>query len=69
MFCLVMVCQQVYSSVWAALLTYAYLIHFFMLSAAEKIAVYQNDGAGYELFQTIILLATFLSGVAYVFWS
>ena len=52
-----------------ALLTYAYLIHFFMLSAAEKIAVYQNDGAGYELFQTIILLATFLSGVAYVFWS
>jgi AraC-like DNA-binding protein len=48
---------------------YLYLVTFFLLPAEEKIAVYKNQGAGYELFNTLRTYATVLSGVVYVAWS
>jgi AraC-like DNA-binding protein len=52
-----------------AALMYAYLISFFSLPADEKIAVYRNKGAGYELFSLVKLYAITISGVAYVIVS
>lgn len=49
-----------------AVLVYVYLIPFFSLSSAEKIAVYQNQGKGYEWFMLFCLLAIATSGVVYV---
>lgn len=52
------------------LLCYLYLMaDFYTLPAAEKISVYQNKGAGYELFSRIRLVAIFISGVSYVVLS
>lgn len=48
---------------------YLYLVGFFMLSADEKLFVYQNRGAGYESFNAIRTAAIALSGLAYVGWS
>lgn len=51
------------------LITYAYLIPFFCLPAAQKIDVFQQNGKGYEIFQFILLLTVMLSGLAYVIGS
>lgn len=52
------------------ILAYLYLsINFFPLPAAQKIQVYQHNGAGYEVFNTILYYTIILSGVIYVFWS
>jgi AraC-like DNA-binding protein len=48
---------------------YLYLIPFFMLPTDQKIEVYRNRGAGYELFLMIKVYAISLSGVFYVTWS
>lgn len=49
--------------------TYLYLIPFFMLSADQKIFVYQNNGAGYEHFLLIKEIIFPLLGIGYVAWS
>ena len=49
-----------------ALLSYAYLASFFLLSAQEKMEVFRNKGAGYEGFMTINTYAIMISGVMYV---
>jgi len=48
---------------------YLYLISFFILTAEEKIYVFKNNGAGYELFSSILSTTISLSGVVYVLWS
>lgn len=48
---------------------YLYLIRFFVLSAEQKIYVYQNKGIGYETFELISLIAIIISGIAYIIWS
>lgn len=49
-----------------ALISYAFLIPFFMLTPGEKINVFRNNGAGYETFLTINYTAIILSGITYV---
>ena len=51
------------------ILTYIYLIPFFLLPNEQLIEIFNNKGKGYETFQTTLLIAVFLSGVIYVFWS
>ncbi len=48
---------------------YLYLIAFFILPADQKIAVYRNQGAGYESFNLIRHYAVLVSGLLYVIWS
>ena len=48
---------------------YIYLIPFFMLPSDEKVLVYENQGAGYEIFLNLLNYATIISGIAYVTWS
>jgi len=50
-------------------ITYLYLIKFFVLSAEQKIYVYQNKGIGYETFSLISLIGIIISGIAYIIWS
>lgn len=52
-----------------AIATLIYLIPFFILPSAEKIAIFKSGGKGYELFQQILLYLVFLSGIVYVIWS
>ncbi len=52
-----------------SLTTLLFLIPFFSLSAAEKIETIQNEGKDYQLFQEVLLIAVFLSGIIYVIWS
>lgn len=52
-----------------AFLMYLYMIPFFLLSNEEKIGVYMNRGAGWELFNTISIWAISISGLVYVIWS
>ncbi|MDN5215480.1 helix-turn-helix domain-containing protein [Fulvivirgaceae bacterium BMA12] len=52
-----------------AAIAYLYLISFFMLPSDEKIFVYENQGAGYEIFLSLLNYATIISGIAYVTWS
>jgi len=49
--------------------TYLYLISFFILTAEEKIYVFKNNGAGYEMFSSMLSTAISLSGAIYVLWS
>src|SRR5215207_5717954 len=49
-----------------AAIAYAALFPFFLLPGAEKIAVYKNHGAGYEIHTQVISLAAILSGFTYV---
>jgi AraC-like DNA-binding protein len=49
-----------------ALLSYAYLTGFFLLSSEEKIEVFKNKGAGYEIFLSVNSIAVTISGIAYV---
>jgi len=48
---------------------YIYLIHFFILPTEEKVEIFQNQGAGYEVFNTIRQYAVACSGIFYVAWS
>jgi AraC-like DNA-binding protein len=48
---------------------YLYLVSFFVLPADQKILVYRNHGAGYELFSALRSYAITLSGIFYVIWS
>lgn len=50
-------------------LAYAALYEFFWMSSAEKINVYKNEGAGFEVHTGIILVATIISGFTYVVLS
>ena len=49
-----------------ALLSYAYLSSFFLLSSEAKIEVFQNKGTGYEIFMSANNIAIMLSGICYV---
>jgi AraC-like DNA-binding protein len=46
-----------------------YLIPFFTLPSEEKIAIFRNQGAGYEVFNRILVYAIGTSGVVYITWS
>ena len=48
---------------------YLYLVPFFLLPADQKIQVYKNHGAGYELYMIIKWYAIVLCGLFYVGWS
>jgi AraC-like DNA-binding protein len=48
---------------------YIALSKFYRLSVADKIAVYKNEGAGFEIYTRVILLAAIISGFAYVLLS
>lgn len=52
-----------------AAVLYASLTTFFTLPADQKVFVYQNKGAGYELFSAVKWYTVALSGVCYVVWS
>ncbi len=52
-----------------ATITYIYLITFFILPADQKMQVYKNRGAGFEVFTTILYYAFSFSGILYVLWS
>lgn len=52
-----------------ALLTYIYLLPFFLLSAEQKIYVYKNNGAGHESFEAVMTIAIAISGIVYIGWS
>ncbi len=52
-----------------AVVTYLYLIAFFVLPADQKILVFKNRGAGYEVFNTIRVIAVCISGIVYIAWS
>jgi len=47
----------------------AYVIPFMMLTAEEKLWVYQHNGAGYETFSYIKNVLIMLSGIVYVAFS
>ncbi len=47
---------------------YVYLIPFILLPADQKIEVYRNHGAGYELFMVVRRYAIWVSGTFYVTW-
>ncbi len=52
-----------------AILSYLYLISFFMLPSAEKIKIFEQGGhEDYALFMSLLVLAVFLSGIIYVIW-
>ena len=48
---------------------YLYLISYFRLPTDERIYIHQNNGLGYELFMTILIVSFCLLGVAYQIWS
>jgi AraC-like DNA-binding protein len=52
-----------------AALIYLYLVTLLVLPADQKIQVYRNHGAGYELFSTLKWHAIAASGILYVVWS
>ncbi len=45
------------------------IVNFVGLTAQEKLAIYAQDGAGFEVFSTINFYAIQLSGIAYISWS
>src|SRR5690349_224103 len=49
-----------------ALAELLYLIPFFTLPTEEKVTVFKNEGAGYEVFNVIRTFANLSSGVLYV---
>ncbi|MEX2117920.1 MAG: helix-turn-helix domain-containing protein [Bacteroidota bacterium] len=52
-----------------AFLMYLYMVPFFLSSNEQKMEIYKNNGAGYELFNTLAILAISISGLTYVIWS
>ncbi len=51
------------------ILLYVYLIPFFLLSPDQKLQIYRNHGAGYEMFSLLKSYAVSISGISYVVWS
>ncbi|AJW64971.1 DNA-binding transcriptional regulator MelR [Elizabethkingia miricola] len=51
------------------ILTYIYLINFFMLPPQEKIHVYEYGSTAYRFFRKIIMVIIILSGILYVILS
>ena len=52
-----------------ALIAYLYLIPFFGLGGEEKIEIFkQKGGESYRIFQLVLMLSVFLSGIIYVIW-
>ena len=52
-----------------AAVAYAVLSKFYLLPAADKITVYKNEGAGFEIYTHTILMAIIISGFVYVLLS
>lgn len=53
-----------------ALLAYLYLLkYFFFLPPSEQTIMLESQGAGHELFVTLLFLGVALSGVVYIIWS
>jgi len=52
-----------------SLLVYFYLTPFFTSPPSQKIAVYENEGQGYQGFMSILLVFISIAGVLYVFFS
>lgn len=52
-----------------AIATILYLIPFLLLPAEQKIEVFKNKGVDYALFQKVLLISVFISGIIYVVWS
>src|SRR5436190_13494390 len=52
-----------------AALMYLFLMQFYLLPAEQKIEVYRQHGAGFELFNLVNRIAILCSGVGYVIWS
>ncbi len=52
-----------------SILTFLYLIPFFILPSERKIEIFKRNGEGYETFLMVILYAVFISGIVYVVWS
>lgn len=52
-----------------AFLLYLVMIPFFLSSNEQKLEVYTNRMAGYELFNTLAVWAIWISGLTYVIWS
>lgn len=52
-----------------ALVALAALTRFYFMSGEKKIAVYKNEGAGYEAYTGTILIASIISGFVYVWLS
>jgi len=52
-----------------SLLSYLFLIPFFLLSAEEKIKLIENHGKGYGAYNTMTSFAIRFSGIFYVIWS
>lgn len=50
-------------------IAYLALIKFFKLPGVEKVTVYRNEGAGFELYSNLIIAAAIVSGFSYVFLS
>lgn len=51
------------------ILSYLFLIPFFLLSTEEKINIIENQGKDYSSYYTINLYAIYISGIIYVIWS
>ena len=51
------------------LLSYLFLIPFFLLSTEEKIIIMENHGKGYSAYNTINVFSINASGIIYVIWS
>lgn len=49
-----------------ATITLIYLTSFFNQTAERKIEIFKSEGAGYEVFQMVLLIAIFLAGIIYV---
>ena len=51
------------------LLSYLFLIPFFLLSTEERIELIENHGKGYGAYNTINIFSIYASGIFYVIWS
>lgn len=51
------------------IVTYLYMFRFLALPSEQKVVVYQNKGAGFEVLTMINISAIILSGVIYIIWS
>lgn len=51
------------------LISYIYLVHFFLLPPEQQVYIFRNRGIGYEVYLLINLIAIIISGVSYVILS
>jgi len=52
-----------------AAIAWTALTQYYVMPAAEKIDIYQRNGAGYEIYMKAILIASMISGFSYVLLS